>query len=316
MEISTQNRQCTFQIRAVPLPDAVTRLLEENSSLLAVIEQAQGRDDRKGTVQLNDHTLDQIKQLRDRLNEEFIAANGNMWNSNTVDEIWSFGPHRCGTNVLLNRIPNSIYKQRSASIWTVALSNQMKINKDILLSKDDYDISVTNGFQLATAKGSLCEEPVMGVAFIIEQWVINTIANDENNDIQQEPSEANNSDTQAAVSTTTTATAVDELESLVETMSITSDESSTLNTEHKPRRLIDKSKVLAKRGPLTGQIISTIRDGCRKAFDSQPRRLVAAMYKCEVMVNAEALGTKNTVVHIFLKFLIFHSNRSCLCSVK
>ncbi|CAF2985970.1 unnamed protein product [Rotaria sp. Silwood2] len=47
VELSTQNRQCTFQIRAVPLPDSVTRLLDENSSILAVIEQAQIRDDRK-----------------------------------------------------------------------------------------------------------------------------------------------------------------------------------------------------------------------------------------------------------------------------
>ncbi|CAF4482273.1 unnamed protein product, partial [Rotaria sp. Silwood2] len=93
VELSTQNRQCTFQIRAVPLPDSVTRLLDENSSILAVIEQAQIRDDRKVTVQLNDQTLDQIRQLRERLNEEFINANGNMWNSNTIDEIWSFGPH-------------------------------------------------------------------------------------------------------------------------------------------------------------------------------------------------------------------------------
>ncbi|CAF4588432.1 unnamed protein product [Rotaria sp. Silwood1] len=293
VELSTQNRQCTFQIRAIPLPDAVTRLLDENSSLLAIIEQTQGRDDRKVIVQLNDQTLDRIRQLRERLNEEFINANGNMWNSNTVDEIWSFGPHRCGPNLLLNRIPNSIYKQRGSSIWTIALNNQMKTNINSSLTKDDYDLSIINGFQLATAKGSLCEEPLMGVAFIIERWEINTIVNDENNDEQQSTTEINNSD----LPTTTAITAVEEIESLVETVSITSDESSTLNTHQKPRRVVDKSKILIKRGPLSGQIVSTIRDGCRKAFDSQPRRLVAAMYKCEVMVNAEALGRAYAVLN-------------------
>ncbi|CAF1041021.1 unnamed protein product [Rotaria sp. Silwood1] len=293
VELSTQNRQCTFQIRAIPLPDAVTRLLDENSSLLAIIEQTQGRDDRKVIVQLNDQTLDRIRQLRERLNEEFINANGNMWNSNTVDEIWSFGPHRCGPNLLLNRIPNSIYKQRGSSIWTIALNNQMKTNINSSLTKDDYDLSIINGFQLATAKGSLCEEPLMGVAFIIERWEINTIVNDENNDEQQSTTEINNSD----LPTTTAITAVEEIESLVETVSITSDESSTLNTHQKPRRVVDKSKILIKRGPLSGQIVSTILDGCRKAFDSQPRRLVAAMYKCEVMVNAEALGRAYAVLN-------------------
>lgn len=286
VELSTQNLQCTFQIRAVPLPDTITHILDENTSLLAVIEQAQGRDDRKVITQLNDQTLEQIRQLRERLNEEFIAANGNMWNANTVDEIWSFGPYRCGSNLLLNRIPNSIYKQRDQSIWTVALNNQKKLETNSLFTKDDnYDLSIVNGFQLATAKGSLCEEPLMGVAFIIERWAIDTIVNDE-----QEEEEVDNTDAVPTTTTTTTSNIVDEVESLVETMSITSEESSTLDTQQKPRRVIDKSKIIIKRGPLSGQIVSTIRDGCKKAFDSQPRRLVAAMYKCELMVNAEALG--------------------------
>jgi ribosome assembly protein 1 len=297
--LSTPNQQCKFQIRAVPLPDSVTRLLDENTSLLAVIEQAQGRhNDGTVTVQLNDQTLDRIRQLRERLNEEFIAANGSMWNSNTVDEIWSFGPQKCGPNLLINRIPNSIYKQRSSSIWTNALNNQIKTDTNTAFIKDDYDLSIINGFQLATAKGSLCEEPLMGVAFIIERWTLDTIVDHENNDEeqqqqQQETTEALSTDSAIATTTTTTTVAinpVDELESLVETMSITSDESSTLNTQEKPRRVIHKSKVIVKRGPLSGQIVATIRDGCRKAFDSQPRRLVAAMYKCEIMVNAEALG--------------------------
>jgi ribosome assembly protein 1 len=265
----------------VPLPGPVTRLLDENATLLAIIEQAQGRDDRKVSAQFTDETLDQIQNLRKRLNEEFIAANGNMWNSHTVDEIWSFGPHKCGPNLLINRIPNSIYKQRNSTIWTIALNHQMKTDADSPATKDEYDISIINGYQLATAKGSLCEEPLMGVAFIIERWTIDTIVNDE----QDEPFEV--IDDELPV---TTINPIDEVESLIETLSIVSDESSALNTQQKPRRVIDKSKVVLKRGPLSGQIVSTIRDACRKAFESQPRRLVAAMYKCEIMVNAEALG--------------------------
>ena len=307
MELSTQNQQCQFQIRAVPLPALVTRLLDENTSLLALIEQAQGRgDDRRASVQLNDQTLDQIRQLRDRLNEEFIAANGNMWNANTVDEIWSFGPQKCGPNLLLSRIPNSIDKQRGASIWTIALNNQKKPDTCSAFTKDDYDLSIINGFQLATAKGSLCEEPLMGVAFIIEQWTIHTIVDHENNDEQEETTEVLDTDSTAAAAN---ANPPDELESLVETISVTSEESSTLNRQEKPRRVIDKSKVIIKRGPLSGQIVSTIRDGCRKAFDSQPRRLVAAMMKCETMVNVEALGKSNSTFPI----LIISSPRSCIC---
>ena len=297
VELTTQNRQCTFQIRAVPLPEPVTRLLDDNASLLAVIEHAQSRrDEKREVVQLNDQTLEQIRQLRDRLNEEFVAAGGNLWNANTVDEIWSFGPKKCGPNLLFNRIPNSIYRQRGLSMWTVALNGQTKT--DTNSSKDDYDLSIINGFQLATTKGSLCEEPLMGVGFIIERWTIDTIVNND----EQSAEEVN------------TTNPVDEIESLVETMSITSDDSSAIHVQEKPRRVIDKSKIVANRGPLSGQIVSTVHDGCRKAFDSQPRRLVAAMYKCETMVNAEALGKKNERTNIH--FRLFPFLRSCLCRYK
>jgi len=105
------------------------------------------------------------------------------------------------------------------------------------ITKDDYDLSIIKGFQLATAKGFLCADPVEGVAFVIERWTINTIANNENNDEQQETSGVNNTD---SATTTTTINPVDEIESLIEPMGIASEESSTLYIQQKPRLFIDK----------------------------------------------------------------------------
>jgi hypothetical protein len=36
----------------------------------------------------------------------------------------------------------------------------------------EYDSSFVNGFQLATLAGPLCEEPIMGVCFIVEDWTL------------------------------------------------------------------------------------------------------------------------------------------------
>ena len=36
----------------------------------------------------------------------------------------------------------------------------------------EYDNSIINGFQLATSAGPLCEEPLMGVCFVIEDIII------------------------------------------------------------------------------------------------------------------------------------------------
>jgi len=43
-------------------------------------------------------------------------------------------------------------------------------------------------------------------------------------------------------------------------------------------------------GPLSGQIMSAVKDGCRRAFQSQPQRLMAAMYKCALQVSGEVVG--------------------------
>jgi len=39
-------------------------------------------------------------------------------------------------------------------------------------------------------------------------------------------------------------------------------------------------------GPWSGQIVSTVKEGCRRAFQARPQRLVAAMYTCDIQVGS------------------------------
>jgi len=89
----------------------------------------------------------------------------------------------------------------------------------------EYDSSFINGFQLATVAGPLCDEPLMGVAFIVDEWEID--------------------------------------------------------------KTISDSGVY---GPLSGQIVSLSKECCKKAFQLQPQRLMAAMYSCDIQAKAEILG--------------------------
>ena len=43
-------------------------------------------------------------------------------------------------------------------------------------------------------------------------------------------------------------------------------------------------------GPFSGQLISTMKEGCRRAFLAQPVRLMSAMYTCNILATAEVLG--------------------------
>ncbi|XP_047121853.1 elongation factor-like GTPase 1 [Schistocerca piceifrons] len=49
-------------------------------------------------------------------------------------------------------------------------------------------------------------------------------------------------------------------------------------------------------GPFSGQLMSAVKEGCRKAFQAQPQRLMAAMYKCSIQANAEVLGRMYAVL--------------------
>ena len=43
-------------------------------------------------------------------------------------------------------------------------------------------------------------------------------------------------------------------------------------------------------GPFSGQLISAMKEGCRRAFLAQPARLMSAMYTCDILATAEVLG--------------------------
>ena len=40
-------------------------------------------------------------------------------------------------------------------------------------------------------------------------------------------------------------------------------------------------------GPLSGQVMSSVKEGCRRAFQSRPQRLMVAMYSCNIQVRSE-----------------------------
>ncbi|XP_055679183.1 elongation factor-like GTPase 1 [Lutzomyia longipalpis] len=49
-------------------------------------------------------------------------------------------------------------------------------------------------------------------------------------------------------------------------------------------------------GPISGQLMSAMKEGCRRAFQKQPQRLVTPMYSCNIVVNAEVLGKLYAVI--------------------
>lgn len=265
--VMTSNQKCSVTIRAVPLPADVISILENNSDLIRthdqyVASQRKGSDitasmkamtlssseakvettidntseeslqDKSGPASileqeeenltaLTDRTIKAIEKLKEDLTKAFNESGDPTW-KNAVEKIWSCGPRRFGPNILFNNVEGL-----PCSFWKVDENPEMSEEVKMLLPLEN---SFVNGFQLATLSGPLCDEPMMGVAFIVSNW--------------------------------------------------------SLNTESVENDLSGSTAW----GPLSGQIMSCVKEGCKKAFQARPQRLMAAMYSCNIQVTAEALG--------------------------
>ncbi|KAJ2949706.1 hypothetical protein O0L34_g15638 [Tuta absoluta] len=228
--IYTNNKQSRIKIRARPLPNEITDLLEKSTDLLKAISQhiktLQGlsKNDNLETKleelsvngtkhQLSDRMLKLIQIFKDDL-QTICSKLGTDW-QDIVNQIWSVGPRNCGPNVLLNQ---------TKDYNTKYLHHEKEILED---PRFEFESSFVNGFQLATLAGPLCEEPMMGVAFCVEEWTLEKCEGD--------------------------------------------DVSHTF-------------------GPLSGQIMSAVKEGCRRSFQVQPQRIMAAMYSCDIVVDQKVLG--------------------------
>lgn len=161
--VYTANKQCRIKLLAVPLPKAVTDLLEEYGDILKAVTRIQ-------QYQISDRLKMQVEELKSALVKAFEESedrNEVLKVSGIIDKIWCLGPKKCGTNILLNL---SDFKHKP--FWNLlnagdATKSNEDGNKDI---RSDLESSFLNGYQLATLAGPLCEEPMHGVCLVIQEW--------------------------------------------------------------------------------------------------------------------------------------------------
>ncbi|XP_052796536.1 elongation factor-like GTPase 1 [Mya arenaria] len=318
VRIYTPNKSCMVQIRALPLPPEVTDYLDENQLLIKTLDQyvsSKISDRHKADIQvgskLKQSTKEAMKEFKEKLEKLFTEA-GKQW-KDFVEHIWAFGPKRVGPNILVNRVE----EYDRLSIWD-CLSNEKQKGKVFVR---DYEYSVMSGFQLATLTGPLCDEPMRGVCFVMEKWEVagnqpkmekNTERidkNERNSEICGENLEIKLS----KVSLDTNSIESKSKETLSEcngsskdsdtkshengltnrSVSITSDKDET------EEELVPSSKGQGQnlvQGHMSGQLISIVKEACLKSFQTQPQRLMAAMYKCNTQASTEVLGKLFAVI--------------------
>ncbi len=255
--LTTSNKMATVGVRAIPLPEEVTRLLEDNVELMRTMEQFSMFAREGKTLDINQKILENIQDFKVKLESNL---QGRKWRG-AVERIWAFGPRRCGPNILLN----SVEGYRRPSVWQ-CLERETEIR--------DFDNSIASGFQLATLSGPMCEEPLMGVCFSVETWDMKlsaALAQQDSVDEDSQAAEPNNDDQSESFAAHQT------------------NASSASSNRSRSRAEAAGSSVDCY-GPFSGQLIAAMKEACRYAFQAKPQRLMAAMYTCEIMATAEVLG--------------------------
>jgi ribosome assembly protein 1 len=149
-----------------------------------------------------------------------------------------------------NILINNITHYQRTCIWDVLELEDLHTRPKPNRMKEDNDMII--GFEIFAQKGPLCEEQIFGVCFIVENFQIES-----NEDAPTDFAEK--------------------------------DESSDKAISFDDGEVMEENKVVRKQMG-KNQIIPLMKEACKKAFESQPQRLMIAMYKVEILVNTEALG--------------------------
>ncbi|EPY75052.1 elongation factor Tu GTP-binding domain-containing protein 1 isoform 6 [Camelus ferus] len=266
--ITTPNKLATLSVRAMPLPEEVTQILEENSDLIRSMEQlTSSLNEGKNTQMIHQKTQEKIWEFKGKLEQHLT---GRKWR-NTVDRIWSFGPRKCGPNILVNKSEDF-----QNSVWT---GPDGRASRDTSRYRD-LGNSIVSGFQLAALSGPMCEEPLMGVCFVLEKWDLSKseeqTASDKQNQEQSGLVKAGHGEGE-------TCAGGGENQALQGGCSEPLEKKASQKAE---------SALTDCYGPFSGQLIATMKEACRCALQVKPQRLMAAMYTCDIMATGDVLGAK------------------------
>ncbi|KAH8894876.1 P-loop containing nucleoside triphosphate hydrolase protein [Thozetella sp. PMI_491] len=174
------SKQVTVTLRVRPLPEKVTEFLIKNAGAIKGLYSGQKERDESQTLA---HTagendveaieaeaeISEIKvlspdELKKQLQTVLETGKGREAWKNIVGQIASFGPARTGPNLLIDATKDGCFPKAFASDKIRDVTPSI----DDTLQAGHFSDKITYGFQLATDKGPLCQEPVQGVAVFIE----------------------------------------------------------------------------------------------------------------------------------------------------
>ncbi|KAL5723351.1 hypothetical protein ACHQM5_006761 [Ranunculus cassubicifolius] len=194
---TTPNKRCEVRVHVIKLPPMLTKVIEESSDILAaIIEGKSGEGNKllkpqKGKSDVDDNPVEVLKKrMVDAIESEIESGieesdkdKAEKFRSfwlECLQRIWAFGSRQVGPNILLLPDAQKVNGDGSVLIQGHSLISERlgfvetkKVDyvpetSALHMEADSLQNSVVSGFQLATASGPLCEEPMWGLVFLVE----------------------------------------------------------------------------------------------------------------------------------------------------
>jgi ribosome assembly protein 1 len=175
--IEVGNTLVSFRICAAPIPVKLAAALDE-----AGIQVRTSTSSTADTINMS--LIDELRcslkkaarddaadgAVRTGLQKQFIQ----FWTEDVLSHIWSSGPRRFGSNLLVGPRPSD-----SLAHWMAQLiapsdgcesksSSSLTTARPSLRAERELEKAIASGFQLGAQAGPLCEEPLHGVAIFID----------------------------------------------------------------------------------------------------------------------------------------------------
>ncbi|XP_050206413.1 uncharacterized protein LOC126656019 [Mercurialis annua] len=203
VEKTTPNGRCIVRVQVMKLPPALTKVLDESANILGDIINGKLAQSNKGVEVQGSSIVEEenpVEALKKRIMDA-VESEVSSWNENDMDgsekyrlkwkkflkRIWALGPRQVGPNILftpeLKSSDSSVLISGSPHVserlGLVDDSNDCdtlaNVSSEVIqplhMEADSLQNSLVSGFQLATAAGPLCDEPMWGLAFVVEAYV-------------------------------------------------------------------------------------------------------------------------------------------------
>ncbi|THH31171.1 hypothetical protein EUX98_g3005 [Antrodiella citrinella] len=168
-----------FTIRAVPLPQEISKFLLDNLAILRQLERERSSKASEQTTVAADGDIEDEVDLQGEIIKRQTIKPEDFWSALTTvcekvggewlsiqDKLIAFGPQRAGTCLLCDgRNKGTTYSLKSELDGSDDVEES---RRDVSQVVRDLEKHLETGFQLATFQGPLCAEPVEGVAYFLE----------------------------------------------------------------------------------------------------------------------------------------------------